>query len=203
MPAFAVPLAAEKRVTIQDEVQLPRVYVAWQTPPVFADGDAALDMAGAILSDGKSARLVKRLVMDERIAQAVSAGQASQKLASQFVVVATPKPGQTPERLLAEIDEELAKLAAKPPTAQELQRAKNKAESSMVFALEPVGGFGGRAATLNNYWLLTGDPGYLAKDLARYRAVTPEDVQKAVAKYLRKDARVVLTVMPGKKGGES
>ena len=198
-----VPLAAEKRVTIQDEVQLPRVYVAWQTPPVFADGDAALDMAGAILSDGKSARLVKRLVMDERIAQSVSAGQASQKLASQFVVVATPKPGQTPERLLAEIDEELAKLAAKPPTAQELQRAKNKAESSMVFALEPVGGFGGRAATLNNYWLLTGDPGYLAKDLARYRAVTPEDVQKAVAKYLRKDARVVLTVMPGKKGGES
>jgi zinc protease len=201
-----VPLAAEKRVTIEDDVQLPRVYVAWQTPPVFADGDAALDIAGSILSDGKSARLVKRLVMDERIAQSVSAGQASQKLASQFLVVATPKPGQSPEKLVAEIDEELARLAAKPPSPQELQRAKNKAESSMVFALEPVGGFGGRAATLNHYWLLTGDPGFLPKDLARYRAVTPEAVQQAVAKYLRKDARVVLTVVPGKKekkGGES
>jgi zinc protease len=120
------------------------------------------------------------------------------------MVVATPKPGQPPEKLLAEIDEELARLAAKPPSAEELQRAKNKVESQMIFALEPVGGFGGRAATLNHYWLLTGDPGYFAKDLARYRAVTPADVQAAVARYLRKDARVVLTVLPGtKKGGES
>jgi zinc protease len=196
------PLEREERVVIEDDVQLPRLYVAWQSPRVFADGDAALDFAGSILSDGKSARLVKRLVMDERIAQSVSAGQASQKLASMFVVVATPKPGQSPDRLLAEIDEEIARLAAAPPTRAEVERALNKVESSTVFALEPVGGFGGRAATLNKYWLLTGDPGYLAKDLARYRAVTPEAVQQAVAKHLRKDARVVLTVMP-RKGGQS
>jgi zinc protease len=195
------PLTAEKRVTIEDDVQLPRLYVAWQTPKVFADGDAALDMAGAILSDGKSARLVKRLVMDERIAQSVSASQFSQALASQFLVVATPKPGQKPEALLARIDQEIARLAARAPSDEELQRAKNKAESGMIFGLEPLGGFGGRAGTLNHYYLLTGDPGYFAKDLARYRAVTPADVQQAVQRYLRKDARVVLTVVPGKKKG--
>jgi zinc protease len=193
------PLATEKRVTLEDDVQLPRVYVAWQTPKLFAEGDAALDMAGAILSSGKSSRLVKRLVMDRQIAQAVSAGQSSQELASEFLVIATPKPGQDPARLLAEIDEEIAKLAESPPSAIELQRAKNKVESSMIFGLEPVGGFGGRAATLNRYYLATGDPGYFAKDLARYRAVTPQDVQAAVARYLRKDARVVLTVVPAKK----
>jgi zinc protease len=84
-----------------------------------------------------------------------------------------------------------------------VERALNKVESSMVFGLEAVGGFGGRAATLNSYYLLTGDPGYLPKDLARYRAVTPADVQRAASRWLRKDARVVLTVLPGGKRGES
>src|SRR6266545_4971191 len=191
-----VPLAEEKRVTMEDRVQLPRIYVAWQTPKVFAPGDAALDLAGQILSDGKSARLVKRLVMDERIAQDVSAGQMSQTLGSMFLVVATPKPGVTLERLEKEIDEELARLAAAPPSAEELERAKNKIEAGAIFGLEPVGGFGGRAATLAGYYLRTGNPGFLGEDLARYRTATGADVSAAVRSFLRKDARVVLSVIP-------
>jgi zinc protease len=192
------PIEKEKRVTIEDNVELPRVYVAWQTPKVFAEGDAALDMLGAVLADGKSARLVKRLVMDERIAQGVSAGQASQTLASMFLVVATPKPGQTVERLLAEIDEEIEKLKKEPPTAGELERAVNKTESAAVFSLEPVGGFGGRAASLNRYYFEAGDPGFFPKDIGRYRNVKADEVRDAAAKWLRKDARVVLTVLPRK-----
>jgi len=65
-----------------------------------------------------------------------------------------------------------------------------------VFSLEPLGGFSGRASRLNAYYFETGDPGFLAKDLARYRAVTAEGVRAAVAATLRRDARVVLTVLP-------
>ncbi|ABC79879.1 M16 family metallopeptidase [Anaeromyxobacter dehalogenans] len=190
------PLTAEQRVSMDDRVQLPRLYLAWQTPRVFAPGDAALDVLSSVLSDGKSARLVKRLVMDEQIAQGVSAGQMSQALASMYLVVATPKPGIPLERLEREIDEELARIAREPPSAEEVQRAKNKIEAGAVFGLEPVGGFGGRAASLAGYYVRTGDPGYLAKDLARYRAVTPADVSEAARRFLRKDARVVLTVHP-------
>jgi zinc protease len=182
-----VPLHEERRVAMEDRVQLPRLYIAWQTPKVFAPGDAALDLAAQVLGDGKSARLVKRLVMDERIAQDVSAGQSSQTLGSMFLVVATPKPGISLERLEKEIDEELARLAQAPPSAEELERAKNKVEAGAIFGLEPVGGFGGRAATL---------AGYLAEDLARYRTATGEDVSQAVRTFLRKDARVVLSVTP-------
>jgi zinc protease len=192
----AVPLTQEKRVTMEDRVQLPRLYVAWQSPKVFAPGDAALDLAGQVLTDGKSARLVQRLVMEERIAQDVSAGQMSQTLGSMFLVTATPKPGVTLERLEKEIDEELAKLAAEPPAAAEMERAKNKIESGAIFGLEPVGGFGGRAATLAGYYLRTGNPGYLPEDLARYRDTSAADVSAAVKQYLRKDARVVLYVVP-------
>jgi len=191
-----VPLREERRVTMEDRVQLPRLYIAWQSPKVFTSGDAALDLVGQVLTDGKSARLVKRLVMDERIAQDVSAGQMSETLASMFLVTATPKPGVSLERLEKEIDEELARLAAAPPTPEELERAKNKVEAGAIFGLEPVGGFGGRAATLAGYYLRTGNPGYLAEDLARYRSASGADLSAAVRTYLRKDARVVLTVVP-------
>jgi zinc protease len=197
------PLAQERRVALEDNVELPRLYVAWQTPRVFAEGDAALDLLGSVLSDGKSARLVRRMVMEERIAQDVSAGQSSQDLASMFVVVATPKPGQSVDRLLAEIDEEIEKLKREPPARDELERGVNKVESGAIFSLEPVGGFGGRAASLNRYYFETGDPGYFPADVGRYRKVKPEEVREAAARWLRKDARVVLTVMPRKVAGSA
>jgi len=115
-----------------------------------------------------------------------------------FLVVATPKPGVSLARLEKEIDEEIARLAAEPPSMEELQRAKNGIEAGAIFSLEPVGGFGGRAATLADYYLQAGDPGFLAADLARYRALSREDVSAATRRFLRKDARVVLTVTPSR-----
>jgi zinc protease len=193
-------LEGERRVTLPDDVQLPRLYLAWQTPRDLAEGDAALGLVGDVLSSGKSSRLYKRLVMDERIAQSVMAGQQGQALAGMFVVVATPKPGVTLERLQRSIDEEIARLAREPPTAEELQRAKNRIESGVVFSLEPVGGFGGRASHLNEYYWDTGDPGYLAKDLARYTALSPEDLRAAAARWLASDRRVALSVVPRESG---
>jgi zinc protease len=191
-----VPLTSEKVVTLPDDVQLPRLYLAWQSPKEYADGDAALEVLGDILTSGKSSRLQKRLVMDERVAQSVMAGQQSQSLAGMFMVVATPKPGVPVDRIRAAIDEELERIARDGPTPEELQRAKNRVEAQVIFGLEPVGGFGGRASHLNSYYWERGDPGYLGKDLERLRALTPEDVRAAAARYLPKDRRVALTVVP-------
>jgi zinc protease len=199
--ADPVPLGAEKRVTMEDRVQLPRLYIAWQSPKVYAAGDAALDVLADILTGGKSGRFTGRLEMTERIAQDVTAGQMSGALASTFLIEATPKPGVSLDRLEKEIDEELARIAETPPSAEELQRAKNKIEAHAVFRLEPVGGFGGRAATLAAYQVRTGDPGFLEKDLARYRSLTAEDISAAARTWLKKDARVVLRVVPEGAGG--
>ncbi len=197
------PLAAEKRVVVEDDVQLPRLYLAWQSPKEYADGDDALSIAADVLAGSKSSRLVRRLVMEERIAQNVMGGQQSQALGGMFVLVATPKPGVDPERLRSVIDEEIRRLAREGPTDDELQRARNRVESQVIFGLEPVGGFGGRAAHLNEYYGETGDPGYLAKDLARFRSVTADDVKAAVARWLDTDHRVVLTVVPRSGGKEA
>jgi zinc protease len=191
-----VPLSAERKVVVEDDVRLPRLYLAWQSPADYAGGDAALEVVGDVLTSGKSARLTRRLVMEERVAQSVMAGQQSQSLAGMFLVLATPKPGVDPEVLRKAIDEEIARLAKEGPTEEELQRAKNRIESQVIFGLEPVGGFGGRAAHLNAYYWEKGDPGYLGKDLERYRALTTADVRDAAARWLANDRRVALTIVP-------
>jgi zinc protease len=66
--------------------------------------------------------------------------------------------------------------------------------------LERVGGFGGKADQLNAYEFYAGRPDYFAEDLARYMSLDPDDIQAAASRYLRDDARLVLSVVPqGKK----
>jgi zinc protease len=191
-----VALNGVTKRTITDKVQLPRVYVAWLTPPHFAPGDAALDMVADALAGGKNSRLYKRLVYDLQIAQDVSAYQGSQALSSSFVIQATARPGHTTEELLKVIDEEVAKLQSETPPDRETQRSKNSIEASFLKRLEQVGGFGGKADQLNAYFTDTGNPDYFNQDLARYRALSPSDVRAAAAQYLTKDRRVELTVLP-------
>src|SRR6188768_1464259 len=85
-----VMLTGVQKKTITDRVQLPRLYVAWLTPPSLAPGDAALDLVADVLAGGKNSRLYKRLVYDMQIAQNVSAFQNSQGLSSYFLIRATP-----------------------------------------------------------------------------------------------------------------
>jgi zinc protease len=197
-PPSAV-LDGVKRKTITDRVQLPRLYLAWHTPGLLKPGDATMDIVANLLSSGKNSRLYRRLVYDLEIAQDVTAFQQSQALGSNFIIMATARPGQDLGKIQAVIDEELDKLRAEAPTARELTRALNQTEASFYRNMERVGGFGGKADQLNAYFKAAGTPDYFEKDLARYRAITAAEVQAAVARYLPKDRRVELSVIPGDK----
>jgi zinc protease len=191
-----VRLTGVQKKTLTDKVQLQRLYLAWLTPPHFAPGDAALDMVGDALTGGKNSRLYKRLVYDMQIAQEVQAYQASQALSSYFVIEATARPGHTAEELLKVIDEEIVKLQNAAPSDHDFERSINQIEASFYNRMERVGGFGGKADQLNAYYTVTGDPDYFNEDLGRYRALSPSDVRAAALKFLPKDARVELTVVP-------
>jgi zinc protease len=197
-PVYKAPPPLTKEIVVKttDDVQVPRVYLAWRGPAAFTAEEPALDLASSILADGKSSRLYKRLVYDEKIAQNVSASFGAEELAGTFRIVATAKPGVDPQRLVDEISEEVAKLSRELPDAKELERAQNSHEASFLDGLEPTLR---RAIQLAGYVVQAHDPDYLAKDLARYRAVTTAQVQAAAKKYLAPNARVVLTISPGKK----
>jgi zinc protease len=194
-----VVLRDEKRLVLEDRVQLPRLYLAWVTPPAFSPGDAALDAVAAVLADGKNSRLYRRLVYDLQVAQDVNAFQGSNALASTFLVIVTARAGHTLEEIRKLVDEEIARLRAEAPSGREVTRFQNKIEARFFDRLERVGGFGGKADQLNAYYAATGDPDYFEEDLARYRALAPSDVRAAALSFLG-PGRVVVSVVPqGKK----
>ena len=198
--APAAYLTAEKRLVLEDEVSLPRLYMDWITPPAFAPGDAELDMVASVLAGGKNSRLYKRLVYDLQIAQDVSAYEGSRPLCSSFEITATARAGHTLSELESVIMEELHNVQLNPPSKRELDRAVNQYESSFLGRLEAIGGFGGKADLLNAYFTQTGNPDYFQEDLSRYKALDPGDVQSAAATFLHDNNRVVLSVVPkGKK----
>jgi len=200
-PPMTVPgvaLTGVQKKTITDNVQLPRLYLAWLTPSHLAPADATLDGVADILSGGKNSRLYKRLVYDMQIAQNVSASQNSQALSSYFLIEATPRPGHTVEELQKVIDEEIQKLQREGPTEHELQRSINQIEASFYNRMERSGGFGGKADQLNAYYTNTGDPDWFNEDLSRYRALSTSDIRAAAEKFLPLDRRVELTVVPSK-----
>src|SRR5688500_9010730 len=202
VPTLAPPtpvLDGVKKKTITDRVQLPRLYLGWHTPGLFKPGDATLDIVANLLAGGKNSRLFKRLVYDLQIAQDVSAFQQSQALGSNFFIITTARPGQSLDTLQAVIDEELDKMRAAPPEAREMTRALNQIEANFFRGMERVGGFSGKADRLNSYYMATRNPDYFEEDLARYRAVTAAEIKGVVEKYLPKDRRVELSVVPGDK----
>ena len=197
--APAAFLTEVKRKTMTDRVQLPKLFLSWLTPAQFQPGDASLDVVAYILTSGKNSRLYKRLIYDLEIAQSVNAGQRSAQLVSAFQIDVTPRPGHTIEEVQKVIDEELDKLRREPPGERELERALNQIEASFYNRMERVGGFGGKADQLNAYFVAAGDPDYFGEDLARYRALSPSDIQAAVQQFLPRDRRVELVVMPEEK----
>ena len=189
-------LGGDTRIYLEDRVELPRLYMAWITPAMFADGDADLDLATDLLANGKTSRLYRRLVFEERIATDVSAAQNSREIAGFAQMTATAAPGHTLAEIEQVVLEEIARLSRDGPNGDEMERGRVQAESQFVFRLQTVGGFGGKSDQLNAYNVFVGDADYFDRDLQRYQAVTPSSLQQAAAKYLDPAARVTLSIVP-------
>lgn len=199
VPLIDAPVAKlteEKVLVLEDKVQLPRLYMAWLSPAQYNPGDAELDVLSNILSGGKNSRLYQKLVYEMQIAQDVSAFQSSSKISSQFLIIATARAGHSLPELEKVIQEEINKIKNEPPTQREVDRAVNQYEASFLDRLENVGGFGGKADLLNQYFFYTGNPDYFNEDISRYKALSPSDIQAMAQTYLVDNGRVILSIVP-------
>jgi zinc protease len=178
---------------IEDNVQLPRLMMVWLSPPAYHPGSAELDLVSSLLTDGKNSRLYKKLVYELQIAQSVDSYQDPKKLASEFAIIATARPGVTLSQLEKVIQEELDKLKLEGPSTRELQRITNQYESNFIRQLESSSN---KADLLNRYYYYTGNPDYFNEDFQRYKALDGNDIREAIRQYLKDDARVVLSIVP-------
>ena len=194
-PGHATPGAEDVRLQLEDRVELPRLYLAWRSPGLFAEGDAGMDLVAEVLAGGKTSRLYRKLVYERRIATEVSASQGSRELDGWFSVIATAAPGHELVELEQAIDEELTALAEAGPDDAEMARGLTQVEVQFVYRLQTVGGFNGRSDQLNAYNVYAGDPGFMTRDRARYRETTAAQVA-GLARRLQEPGRVALSVVP-------
>jgi len=200
-PVKGVPaLDGERVIEVSDRVPQERAYFAWHTPAFFDPGDAELNLAATILTDGLSARLNRALIYDRQLASNVTGYQSGQQLAGQFFLWATARPGVSLAEVERVVDAEIARLAKEGPTAAEIERAKTKWEFNFVTGLERIGGFGGKSDRLNAYNTFLGDPNKFEADFARFRGATAEGVRAAVDRWLNTRNRVVVRFHPEQSG---
>jgi zinc protease len=193
----APPLTAEQRVRMTDAVELPRVTMAWLTPPIFQPGNYDAIVTKRLLDGTRASRLTRRLVHDLQIAQKVEVDVESLTDASVFTITATAKPGHSLAELETSIDADLADLARRGPTRSEVDAAETALIAGSVADLDDLGNFGGFADQLNFYNHYLGDPDRINDDLRKTAAVTPPRVQQFVAGQLDPGRRVVVEVTPG------
>jgi zinc protease len=203
-PARSVPsLTSERVIEVADRVPQERVYMAWPVPEYFAEGEAALDIAARILTDGLSSRLNKSLVYDRQLCTNVNSFEISSEISGAFVITADPRPKVPLTQIEQIITEEVAKLAKTGPALAELERAKTKQEFTFISGLESIGGFGGKADLLNQYNTFLGDPGKFDEDLGRYRKLTVADVRAATDRWLNTRNRLLIRFHPETSGRPS
>ncbi len=190
-----VSLDADRELVLRERVELDRVYQTWPTVAHFTGDDASLLLLADILARGKSSRLYQKLVVDEQIAQDVTAYHSGRELAGTFGMIVTLRPGREISQAREHLDRELRDLAANGPTSDELERVKNRRLAGFIYSLDNVGGFGGVADRLNAYNTYLGDPASITTDLQRYLEARPQAIQDVAARYLSERPAVVLSVL--------
>jgi zinc protease len=195
MKEWVPELERELRLSMDDRVNLPRLYIRWHSPARFSAGEANLDLLASILGQGKSSRLYKRLVYDLKLAQDVTVFNPAREIAAKFTITVTAAPGKTLDEIEPIVWEEIEKVKASPPAAEELERARTSLLGGLLRGLERIGGFGGKSDLLANYHTFLGNSDFLEKDFARYYAVTPATIHEAARRWLH-SGRAVMRVEP-------
>ncbi|HEU4728839.1 MAG TPA: pitrilysin family protein [Kofleriaceae bacterium] len=191
------PQTARRREVVEPD-QLGLTLVGWHLPAARDKDIHALQIASVVLGTGESSRLRIRLKTPDpktKRALALEAGMEAIIREDPGMAVALgayvdPAQGDAVE---AAIFDEVGKLAARGPTADELRRARNQVQSGLVFSLETAQGLG---EAIGRSWILTGNPAGFLRDYEALDKVSAADVQRVVKQYLTTDHATIVVVPP-------
>ena len=190
------PRKTSTRETMIDRVAQARIYRAWNVPQFGSADLDRLQLVAQVLGGSKSSRLEKRLVHEEKLADSVSAMAYGAELGSNFFIMVTASKPDNVAKIEAVLDEEMKRLIAEGPSEAELQRARTVFEAGFVRGIERIGGFGGKADTLAECTVFTGNPGCFRDSLNVLSSATADDLKKAASTWLAQGDHT-LVVLPG------
>ncbi|MCT8339089.1 M16 family metallopeptidase [Luteirhabdus pelagi] len=194
------PDAKEQPITSQIDakyydpnIQVPAIIHAYRTPSM-KDRDAyVLDMISTILSDGKSSRLYKKLVDEQKQALQVAAINLSQEDYGAYITFALPLNDTSLQTLTDEIDEEIKKLQTELISEKEFEKLQNIYENNFVNSNATIAGI---ANSLARYHTLYGDTDLINEQIDIYRSITREEIREVAQKYLKENQRLRLEYLP-------
>jgi len=188
------PITEEVRAKAYDpNIQIPATIVAYRTPG-FASREAyVLDMISTYLSDGKTSKLYKKMVDEQKQALQIGAFNLGQEDYGMYLIFGLPVGENTLETLNTEIEEEIAAVRNELIADKDFQKIQNKFENDFVNANSSVEGIAGSLAT---YYMLYGDTSLINKQIDIYRSITREEIQQVAQQYLQPNQRVVIDYLP-------
>ncbi|MGP1991391.1 M16 family metallopeptidase [Zobellia laminariae] len=188
------PILKEVRAKAYDaNIQIPASVISYRTPG-FKERDAyVLDMISTYLSDGRSSKLYKKMVDDQKQALQVGAFNVGQEDYGMYLVYALPVGETGLETLITEMEEEIAKVRDSLISERDHQKLLNKFENQFVNSNSSVEGI---ANSLARNYLLYGDTELINKEIDIFRSITREEIMEVANKYLRPDQRVIIDYLP-------
>lgn len=187
-----VTLNEDKRLVLEDRVQLPRLYLTWPSARSHTRTDAVRDVMTDILSAGKNSRLYKNLVYEKQIAQSISASQSGSEIAGELNIAVTAKPGTTLTEIETAVWQVVNDMLKNGVTEKEVQTSLNQKEAQLVNRQATVLG---KAGSLATYFTLSGDAANINKELERFKGITSAEIV-ADARLAFAQHKVVLSIVP-------
>lgn len=181
------------KVEVDEHAKLPAVLLGWAIPPARDKDHYALEMAAMLLSDGESSRLYRSLVRERSWCVDVGAETSDHRGPDYLEISAKLASGAKLGDVEKAIDDELAHVAQAGPSDAEMQKLRTRMETHFVMGLEANIS---RAGQLARYELFYGDATLIKGELAKYLAVTKDDIKKVTAKYLTSARRSRIEVKP-------
>ena len=185
----------ERRILLRREAEMPYLLIAYHTPAFPHEDSYSLAVLSLILSGGKSSRLYKSLVYEKKIALNVDTEyDGFNKDPYLFFLDATVFPEKNINDVEDALCTEIEKIKNRPPSEQEVQKARNQIEASFIMEQDSIY----LEAMKYGMFEILGDWRLIDRYLEGIRKVTPEDVTTVAKKYLRKDNRTVGILIPTK-----
>ena len=187
-----VSLDQDRYISMEDNVGLPLIYMAFPTVHANHPDEAPLDVLMSILGSGKTSLLYKNMVKNGKAVQA-SAGHSCSELSCQFTLLALPTPSSNLTELDIIIRASLKEFESRGgATDDDIERVKASIVSGMVYGLESVAG---KVSQLAAYETYRSNPNGISDDIARYENVTKDDVMRVYKTYIKNKHSVVMSIV--------
>lgn len=183
----------ERRMTVERNVPLDALFMAYHMCSREDADYYAFDILSDILSNGRSSRLTRRLVQEQKIFSSIDAYISGTRDAGLLFVNGKPAAGVSLEQAEDAVRRELEELRQSFIGDQELEKVKNKFESTQIF-----GNINYLNVATNLAWYeLIGQAEDIDREVGRYRSVTPEQLHTVARRAFRDENRVVLYYKKG------